>query len=250
MGGRYSSGCPHCNARFPIRCTTDGCESLVFPPGNTHYDEPTPWCRTCTTQSVSQSRESLIAQIPELLRKASTSDYWKLPHRDELDDKLAAWIKGSAAFPNFYIKGGCGVGKTVAAARAAHFLITKGKVHSVLWCREYEMVQWAKSRWKNEGIGEVKLARAAEVELLVVDELFFRPGGDGNYHTEKERAALADLFCKRFEDITKRTIMVSNEMPMFSGVYDPRAMSRFEGSTEYVEVKGSDMRRRRGNDRE
>ena len=186
----------------------------------------------------------MLEVIPDALVKASPSDYWKMPHRAELDDKLAAWIKGAASFPNFYIKGGCGVGKTVAAARATNFLITRGKVNSVMWCREYEMVHWAKSRWKNEGNGEGKLARAAEVELLVVDEMFFRPKGEGNYHTEKERAALTDLFCGRFEDIGKRTLMMSNVIPMFAGVYDERARSRFEGSTEYVEVKGQDMRRR------
>jgi len=241
----YSSACPHCKAWMPRKCNTGGCGAYVHPASSSTYDEPHHLCRQCHVSNTEQDRESMLEAIPASVAGPATKDYWKIPHREELDNRVAAWIKGPG-FANLYIKGPCGTGKTVTAARAAHFLVTRGKVDSLMWCREYELVQWAKSRWKNDGIGEGKIRRAAEAELLVVDEMFFRPNEDGNYHTEKERAALSDLFCKRFEDITKRTIMVSNERPMFSGVYDRRAMSRFEGSAEYIEVKGEDLRRRRG----
>ena len=245
--GVYSPTCPHCKAWFPRRCNTQGCGTYVHPPGGSQYDEPHFLCRKCSLNCSTQSRGEMLEVIPDSVLRPAVKDYWKLPHRGDLDKRIATWIK-SPGFANLYIKGPCGTGKTVAAARAAHFLVERGKVESMMWCREYEMVQWAKSRWKNDGKGESNLHRAADVHLLVIDEMFFRPSSDeGTYHTEKERAALADLFCKRFEDITKRTIMVSNERPMFSGVYDRRAMSRFEGSTEYIEIKGNDLRRR-GND--
>jgi hypothetical protein len=244
---RCADQCEHCDAWFPRRCNTQGCGTYVHPKGSTHYDQPHHLCRKCETQGLSQSRVDMLDTIPSSVLGPAVKDYWKLPHREELDRRMAAWIKGGG-FANLYVKGSCGTGKTVAAARAAHFLVERGKVDSIMWCREYDMVQWAKSRWKNDGIGEENIRRATDVHLLVIDEMFFRPSSDeGTYHTEKERAALADLFCKRFEDISKRTIMVSNERPMFSGVYDRRAMSRFEGSTEYIEVKGHDLRRRGNN---
>lgn len=243
----YSATCKHCGAWFPRRCNTHGCGTYVHPKGSTHYDEPHHLCRDCSKIMSSESRSEMLEVVPPAVLRPACSDYWKLPHREQLDKRVATWIKGPG-FANLYIKGSCGTGKTVAAARAAYFLVERGKVESMMWCREYDMVQWAKSRWKNDGIGEDNLKRALEVQLLVIDEMFFRPPTtEGTYHTEKERAALADLFCKRFEDISKRTIMISNERPMFSGVYDRRAMSRFEGSTEYIEVKGHDLRRRGNN---
>ena len=245
--GCYASFCQHCKANFPRRCNTYGCGTMVHPSGKSEYDEPHHLCRTCRSAMNVETRTGMLDDIPASVMKPAVSDYWKLPHREGLDSLMARWIKGPG-FANLYIKGGCGTGKTVAAARAAHFLVQRGKVDSMMWCREYDMVQWAKSRWRNDGVGEENLRRATDVDLLVIDEMFFRPPtSEGTYHTEKERAALADLFCKRFEDISKRTIMVSNERPMFSGVYDRRAMSRFEGSTEYIEVNGHDLRRRGNN---
>lgn len=244
FGSSWSS-CPHCQAPFPHQCAFSGCRKFALPSKTRSGDfvDPSPYCRVHMQHREEESRTNLLEAIPAGVL-ADAKSYHTTEGRKKFIKHMGEWVKGNGTFANLFIDGLRGVGKTVSAAAAAYRLIRSGKVSSVVWCTEYELMQMCRHRTSRDPTEPNGFRFAFEAELLIVDEMFLQHP-DAMFKGDK--AALKDFFYQRFEDLQKRTIMTST-MPAstFRNYYDEGVDSRMQYSTTLLTLRGPDHRQEGG----
>jgi len=240
------SGTSICECGRPLQttCCKSGCSNIVEPVFYKNaWFEPQPYCGPCINQKAKERRGEILEQLPKRLLDQAAGDYWREDHRHRLDHTLAKWIKsdcgrGQNGHSTVYVWGSVGVGKTVSVTRAVHHLVMSGKVRSLFYCREADLVMAAKQLYGDEGPANQRMInRAKRAELLFVDEMFASPES----YTDHVAHVLGDVFASRFEH-GRPSIFTSNEAPLWGAVFDQRVRSRFELVSIVDQVVAPDMR--------
>lgn len=224
--------CPDCRRPLPVRCHAD-CGALVDPGGEPGaWQRPAQLCPRCVV-----TMRALAAGVPRALDEAAR-DLRSYRHRVEARSALQRWLDG--VLGAVYVHGNVGAGKSVLLAWALRRLLESQPDATALWVTEGELLDAAKTRYDRDDSRSRDLLRlAAEVDVLVVDELFSRGGG----WSEFAARTVSDLLARQLE--RGRVLIASNEPPRWAEVLDTRVASRFGAVGEVVEVRGSDLRRRR-----
>lgn len=254
-----TSRCPGCARPLPRRCLTKRCTGVVEPTswtsgkGRVNWVEPASHCADCDRASVEVSRRAVWqARVPAQFQGWATTGY----ERQEWHSPLARWMRGEIrTLPVGYLWGPVGVGKSVAAARLAHNLLVEGVVPDMVWVREWDLLNAHKGQFaRGDDADELAtdsraiLERARVTPLLVVDELFSRGAEgwlDGRGNPTAGARAIGELFYERFEAATSRgliTVIVSNEQPQWSAVFDSRVESRFDRCSRTFYADGENLR--------
>lgn len=254
-----TSRCPGCARPLPRRCLTKLCTNLVEPTswqsgkGKVNWVEPEAHCSECSRKSVEVGRRAVWqARVPQQFHGWATTGY----ERQEWHTPLARWLRNEIrTLPVAYLWGPVGVGKSVAAARLALNLLVDGHVPDMLWVREWDLLNAHKGQWaRGDDADELAtdsralLERARSAPLLVVDELFSRGAEgwlDNKGNPTAGARAIGELFYERFEAasaIGLITVVVSNEQPQWSAVFDSRVGSRYERVSREFFADGENLR--------
>ncbi len=224
--------CPSCLRPLPERCRAD-CGNLLQPAQDAdRWARPDRFCASCRLMLRLQA-----AGVPDEL-VAAAADYqrhrWRLPALSA----LARWVDGEHAAT--YLHGNVGAGKSVLLALTVRQVLEAEPGTVACWTTEAELLDAAKARYDREDRRpRVLIERAQDADVLVIDELFSRPGGWSEYSAR----TLSDLIARRLER-GQRLLVASNRPPAWAEVLDTRVESRWAACGVVAEVMGPDLRRR------
>lgn len=223
-----------------------------YPGTEDRWSRPADTCDECKAAVRAATVASLIGQaIPrDLIRVAR--QFRPIPERSTLEDVLRSWWRGgcktSQGKTAIYAHGNTGIGKSVAMAWACAKAVADDVIHGsdILWLYESEIVDAAKTMYRDESDGARIIKRASTVRVLVIEELFSRSGPVDPTHrasgwTEHSARVVSEILCRRFQSELP-TLMTSNEPPAFDSVFDNRVKSRFAACGVVVNVHGPDLR--------
>jgi hypothetical protein len=263
-----SSDCKGCRRPLPRRCLTAGCGAVCAPvevatPGlqtDRGYVPGAPdvavadRCPHCTDRAGHQGRAEMYSRVimPRHLSAVAVSGYFA----SAADLAIEAWLDrdlgrsiGACAL---YLWGPPGSGKSQSAARALWLaLVNRGLVSTAMWVTEAQLYPLHLARYRHDSERDRQEAaraadtwkRAADVGLLVLDELFAHAPKPGFSES------LADLVRERI-DHRKPFVITSNLQPQWSAHLDGdrqgRIESRWTSLGVTVELSGVDWRTSRG----
>lgn len=234
--------CGSCGKYLPRLCSADGCDTFVPSFGEPDYwCEPWPFCRACLNEEARTEREAVLQLIPQRIRHAAVKGWeGRYEHRKKAGAAMAEWIDCKLGYEGgpstLYLYGNVGSGKTTLAARAATKAVTDGIVADLLWVKEFDAINAAKSQYSREEAAQL-IENMSHTALLIYDEMWSAAGS----YTEHVKSTLTSIFSLRFEE-GRPTIITSNEPPLWLQVLDTRVDSRFNGCARTIEVRGPDLR--------
>ena len=205
--------------------------------GRVSRDKPR-WMRN------NESMDAIAKGVPSKVRQFAGAKFqYALDHRGEANRCMNEWLRCdltlNTGHSSLYFWGPTGTGKSVIAAEACRLALFEGRVRTLLWLSEGELVTAIKSRYTKDVQGDARsvLANARECGLLVIDE--FTTDGISLYSGQTRREVV-DMLSDRLDN-ERPTIMTSNRQ-WRSSDWPDRLTSRWEQGVREVHIDGRDMR--------